>query len=323
MLWNKNSCYIEYPYSKESELEDAVNEVKEVLFGKDRIYLDDKKKIGVKGKTNNLPDGYLIDLTNKKEPKIFVVENDLDNHQHIKHIAVQILEFSLSYESSKIKVKNIIKNMLLSRKDEWNKCETFALENGYGNVDYLLECIIYEPHSFNALLIIDKLGEELETVLISRFKFPVEIITLQRYKNLSGEVLYDFEPFLYEINLGSNKIDVSELDTAIVPARKDGFHDVFIKENSWYAIRINASMIPKIKYIAAYQVAPTSAITHIAEVKSIEQYKDTNKYIVYFTGAAEEIKHVTLGKNKGKAPQSMRYSSKEAIMQSSSLDVLF
>lgn len=76
MLWNRKNKYLEKPYDKEAELEDAVNEVKGALFGSTRIYLDDKRKIGKKGGTNNLPDGYLIDLTNSQEPKIFVVEND-------------------------------------------------------------------------------------------------------------------------------------------------------------------------------------------------------------------------------------------------------
>ena len=80
MLWNKKEQYKKLPYKKESELEDAVNEVKDVLFGSTRIYLDDKKKIGTRGKTSNLPDGYLIDITNNQDPKIFVVENDLASH---------------------------------------------------------------------------------------------------------------------------------------------------------------------------------------------------------------------------------------------------
>lgn len=323
MLWNKDEIYIEIPYDKESELEEAVNEVKDTLFGSSRIYLDDKKKIGKKGGTNNLPDGYLIDLTNKQDPKIFVVENDLASHQHLKHIAVQILEFSLSFETSKVKVKNIVKEMLQKRKSEWKKCEEFAKKNGYENVDFLLESIIHKKDSFNALLIIDELGEELETVLISRFRFPVEVTTLKRYKNQSGKILYDFEPFLNEVTEDTEKVDISDIDTIVIPAREDGFKEVFIDENSWYAIRLNSSMIPKIKYIAAYQVAPISAITHIAEVKSIEQWKDTNKYILYFTEPAEKIKRVPLGKIKGKAPQSPRYSSKERIMSANTLDNVF
>ena len=323
MLWNKEGKYIAVPYDKESDLEDTVNEVKDVLFGSARVYLDDKKKIGQKGGTNNLPDGYLIDLTNKNEPKIFVVENDLANHQHLKHIAVQILEFSLSFETSKVKVKNIIKEMLQKRANEWKKCEAFAKKNGYDNVDYLLESIIHKKDSFNALLIIDELGEELETVLISRFKFPVEIITIKRYKADDGKILYEFDPFLNEVAEDTEKIDVSDIDTIVIPAREDGFNEVFINENSWHAIRINSSMIPKIKYVAAYQVAPISAITHIAEVKSIEQWKDTNKYIIYFTEPAEKIKKVPLGITKGKAPQSARYSSKSKILNAKSLDNVF
>lgn len=276
MLWNKNDKYLIYSYEKESELESAVNEIKEALFGKGRIYLDDKRKIGVKGSINNLPDGYLIDLTNNKDPKIFVVENDLASHQHLKHIAVQILEFSLSFDSSKVKVKNVIKEMLQKRPDEWAQAETFARNNGYENVDYLLESIIHKKDSFNALLIIDELGEELETVLISRFKFPVEVVTLKRYKNTKGELLYEFEPFLNEVMEDTEKVSVSEIDTIVVPAREDGFNETFQGEDCWHAIPLNSSMIPKIKYVAAYQVAPVSAITHIAEVNSIEQWKDTN-----------------------------------------------
>jgi hypothetical protein len=323
MLWNKDERYEEFRFEKESELEDAVNEVKNALFGSSRIYLDDKKKIGKKGGTNNLPDGYLIDISNKQDPKLFVVENDLASHQHLKHIAVQILEFSLSFESSKIRLKNIIKDMLFKRKAEWKKCEEFAKNNGYENIDYFLESIIHKNNAFNALLIIDELGEELETVLISRFKFPVEVITLSRYKSQNGKTLFQFEPFLNEVTEDSEKIEISDIDTIVVPAREDGFKEVFLGEDCWFAIRINSSMIPKIKYIAAYQVAPVSAITHIAEVKSIEQWKDTNKYIVYFNGSAQKIKKVELGNSKGKAPQSLRYSSKQRILNASTLDGVF
>ena len=323
MLYNKTQTYKEHPYSKEAELEDAVNEVKDAMFGSSRIYLDDKKKIGGKGKTNNLPDGYLIDLTNSKDPKIFVVENDLSSHQHLKHIAVQILEFSLSYETSKVKMKNIIKEMLQKRKPEWKKCESFAKQHGFENVDYLLETIIHKKDSFNALLIIDELGEELETVLISRFRFPVEVITLKRYVSQTDEVMYEFEPFLNDVSEVTETVDLSEIDTIVVPAREDGFKEVFLDENRWYAIRLNSSMIPKIKYIAAYQVSPVSAITHIAEVKSIEQWQDTNKYVLNFTEPAKKIKKVPLGKNKGKAPQGPRYSSYDSIVSTSSLDNIF
>jgi hypothetical protein len=81
------------------------------------------------------------------------------------------------------------------------------------------------------------------------------------------------------------KSDVSSLpiesdkepDTIIVPAKQAGFTKVFLGENAWYAIRISAGKIPKIKYIAAYQAQPISAITHVAPVAKIEPYGDKGK----------------------------------------------
>ncbi len=219
--------------------------------------------------------------------------------------------------------KNIIKDALQKRPDDWKRCEAFARKNKFENVDFLLERITHKPDAFNALLVIDDLSDELETVLISRFKFPVEVVTLRRYKNKAGTVLYEFDPFLNEVAEDTAHFDVSELDTIVVPAREDGFRAVFLGEDAWYAIRINSSMIPKIKYIAAYEVAPVSAITHLATVRSIEQYRDTNKYIVHFAGKAQKIKRVPLGKVKGKAPQSPRYSSKARIDKAASLDTVF
>ena len=39
MLWNKEDRYAKWPYQKESELEDAVNEVKSQLFGSSALTL--------------------------------------------------------------------------------------------------------------------------------------------------------------------------------------------------------------------------------------------------------------------------------------------
>ena len=323
MIWTDKELYFDAPYQKEVELEEAVQTVKGTLFGNSRIYLEVKRRIGAKGKTKNVPDGYLLDLSNEKDPKIFAVENDLASHQHLKHIAVQILEFSLSFESSKTKVKNIIKEALAQLPEEWKKCERFALDHGYQNVDFLLESIVHKRDSFNALLIIDEVGEELETVLINRFRFPVEIITLNRFKSSKGKYVYQFEPFLYEVTQDSSKVELSEVDTIVVAARKEGFRDVFIAQDCWHAIRLNSSMIPKIKYIAVYQVSPISAITHIAEIKSIEPYQDTNKYILHFIDKAQKVDPIKLGKDKGKAPQSPRYSAMEVIRKAKTMDDVF
>lgn len=92
-----------------------------------------------------------------------------------------------------------------------------------------------------------------------------------------------------EIEETSPKVKIDELDTIIVPSRDEGFNRVFLGENCWYSLKISSSMLSKIKYIAAYETAPISAINYYAEVLSIEKYKDTNKYIIYFKDNAIKL----------------------------------
>ncbi|AUX26136.1 excinuclease ABC subunit C [Sorangium cellulosum] len=82
---------------------------------------------------------------------------------------------------------------------------------------------------------------------------------------------------------------IDERDTIIVPAQEDGFRDVFLGENCWYAIRISGGMLTRIKHIAAYQTAPVSAITHYAPVRAIEPYGDEGKYRLIFSEPAKPL----------------------------------
>jgi hypothetical protein len=337
MIWTLDKQYANEPFETESQLESAIAEVSATLFGPNRVYLDVKKLIGGKGKTKNIPDGYLIDLTSKKDPRLFVVENELASHDPLNHVAVQILEFSLSFETSPFKLKAILKEALKANKLGLQICETYAAANGFENVDYLLERLIQKDNAFNALVIIDELDEELETLLISRFKFPVEILTLRRFKTTQGQTAYQFDPFLAELAgpsketethgaAGAIEVDPSELDTIVVPAQEEGFQETFIGENRWYQIRIHSSMVPRIKYIAAYRSAPISAITHAAVVKDIVPWKEGPKYVLNFAEPAKEIgplKLVPKPNGMVKAPQAPRYTSYDRLIKATNLDEAF
>lgn len=117
-------------------------------------------------------------------------------------------------------------------------------------------------------------------------------------------------------------ITVYDNDTVVVPAREEGFQKVFLKENRWFAIKMYANTRPNIKYIAAYRVAPQSAITHIAPVSSIEQWDgDPGKVVVNFAEPAREIGRITLLKDgRVKAPQNLRYTNHERLLQAKTLD---
>src|SRR5262249_21222346 len=142
-------------YDGEADLEAAILQVRHELFGPNRIYLPIKKKIGGKGAPKNIPDGYLLDL-NGAQPRLFVVENELAAHDPLRHVAVQILQFSLSFESEPRAVKTILFNAIQVEPDSRKKCEKYVATRHFRNLDHLLESLVFET-PFAALVIIDEL----------------------------------------------------------------------------------------------------------------------------------------------------------------------
>jgi len=258
------TLYRRIPYESESHLEQAIVQLQTELFGPNRIYLDVKKKIGSKGGLQNIPDGYLLDLLGAK-PRLYVVENELKAHDPLRHIAVQILQFSLSFESEPLKVKRILIDAVNSDPKAKAACEQYAAQRKFRGLDHLFEHLVVDS-PFSALVIIDEMPDGLEKILSEKFRFGVEVLELAQFESDNHEKAYAFEPFLADVtadvtatttpaNGSSTAVDTSELDTVVVPAREDGF----LGENRWYQVRIHGSMRPQIKYIAVYQVAPVSA----------------------------------------------------------------
>lgn len=113
------------------------------------------------------------------------------------------------------------------------------------------------------------------------------------------------------------------LDTIVVPAQEEGFEQVFLGDNCWYAIRIGGGKLKDIKYIAAYQTSPISAVTHYAEVASIEAYGDGGKYKLNFSAPAKPIGPIHYGDAPQGMMQSPRYTSHDKLFTASCLNDLF
>ncbi len=109
-------------------------------------------------------------------------------------------------------------------------------------------------------------------------------------------------------------------DTIVVPAREEGFKQRFLNEHCWFAVRINAKHISKLKFIAAYQVAPVAAITHIAEIDAIVPYNDTGKYMIKFKGAATAIVPIPRPESSEVNMQSSRYALRGKLLAAKNLD---
>jgi hypothetical protein len=117
---------------------------------------------------------------------------------------------------------------------------------------------------------------------------------------------------------------VDDRDTLVVPAQEEGFNRVFLGEDCWYSIRIGGGMLPRIKHIAAYQTAPTSAITHYAPVKSIEPYGDKGKYRLVFSEPATPLeKPISFVGAPTGSMQGPRYTNLNKLLSAQSFKELF
>ena len=314
--------FTQLEYALEKDFEKVIIDNAEAIFGKDGIYFDLKKLIGKPKKGAAIPDGYYLDLTFHDAPRLYLVEVELARHDVYGHIGEQILRFGISTETDKYKMKRILLSAINHDEEKQKKLDEYFSNSKYNNVNELLDKVVFDNKP-SAIIVIDTAAEELYNVL-GQLTMSAEVIEVQSFV-CGDKKLHLFTPFRDEIltDLPPNE-DADELDTIVVPARKEGFEEEFLHNNRWFEIRISSTMIDKIKYIAAYQVAPVSSITYIAEVERIEKYKDTNKYIVYFKeGILKRIQKVGLGKKKGQAPQAPRYSSYARIEKAATLDDLW
>lgn len=312
-----------YNYSLETEFEEEIVKNSIQIFGNKTVYINIKKKIG--NEIVTIPDGYLLDFTFKEKPRLYIIENEISSHDPYKHIGSQILKFAISYKATGRKIIKFLLDYIISDSAKLILVESFIKDSHFRNIDELLDNLVFET-PVAAIVVIDRSTIELDNVL-SQLTIDTDIIEFQTFLH-NNTKLHKFNPFNSEVREVTDGVKTTikpeDLDTIVVSAQEEGFNEVFIGENSWYSIRISASMLDRIKYIASYQVAPISAITHIAEVERIEKYKDTNKFIVYFKEKAKEVKHVVLDKGKkGLAPQSPRYTNYQKLIEAKVLSDVF
>lgn len=275
-------------------------------------------------------------MASPAEPKFYVIENEIVSHDPFKHIGIQLLKFVTSFDEGKTSVRNFIMEHINKDISKLKKLEYGCSKSTCRNIDNYLDTCIYSD--FRAIVVIDEARNELYNVL-EKINANISVIELKTYVSYDNKIIHQFDS-LYsedeeEIKTLSdiNNFNIEDLnrkrqkrlsiaDTIIVPAREDGFNEVFLNENCWYEIKIGAAMKERIKFIAAYQTSPISAVTHIAEIKDIKPYRDSGKYIIYFKNEAKEIKPIKV-KETNKAPQSPVYVEKEKLLTSKYLDDLF
>lgn len=169
--------YREYKYKKERELQNFIFKHWEYIFGKDTLFFKGER-IGVPSTARGakgIPDGFVLDVAQKKW---YVIEVELYDHDPYDHVIPQITKFSQAWKNQstqkKLKdsfVENIRGDSLFSRK--LHEC---GISNDFEFISHLLE---QKP---NIAIIVDRLSDVLveacESLTFNKIFIPFE--TYQR-----------------------------------------------------------------------------------------------------------------------------------------------
>jgi hypothetical protein len=184
---------------------------------------------------------------------------------------------------------DVVKNRIeqhVRNKDFWDKAIVFTSKKDL-NSRWLEHALIKKALEANRS-ILDNETEPQEPPISESDKANMKVFLKEIYQTLPLVGMNIFE-LPRTVSRPEAQIEKREKDTIVVPAHEEGFQKVFIEQNAWWAVRISGGMLEKIKYIAAYQTAPISAITYFAEIDRIESYGEEGKYKLIFSGPAKKL----------------------------------
>lgn len=325
-IFIEDKIFEQISFNNEAELEKVVVQNYQKIFGENTYYFDLKKGIRHnKGNLITIPDGYVIKFN--QQPSLVIIENELSTHDPVEHIGIHFLKYSSAItEASKYPIKKFLMSYLDSHQEERAKVEKLMERTPYKTISELLDFVVIDQ-DFEYAIVIDEKTEELERVVRP---YEPEIIVLKKFQN-NDQVIYHLDGDIDENEISIKSVKsknqmrkLPDIDTIVCPAQEDGFNEVFLKENRWFAVRIKSKRIPKIKYLAMYEKSPISAIRYIGKVKEIKPYKNTSKYEIILDGKAEKIPSIVLSKEHPTlAPQAPRYTVKSLMDKAKKLEDIF
>lgn len=309
----------------EEELERAVVQFSDIIFGEKTVYFDVKRKVRTKrGGLGAIPDGYLISLIGGS-PKLFIVENEIATHDELE-IGQQLMKYQATFKEGQYKTKTILQKEIRINEPIRNALERLLTETSFPNVSELLDEAIFRKEP-GYVVVIDEASERLRQVL-RVLESPPEVIEIKKYI-CGNQEMYHFSDFEFaQVKESTSKRvrTLAEVDTVVCPARPEGFKEVFLAQNRWYAIRISAAMIRQIKYIAMYETKPYSGIRWIGYVQDIKPFKDSDKFEIILSKRERLDNPLRLTPEESKkrvAPQGPRYTKMELIKKAKKLSDIF
>lgn len=232
VIYQNGIRYVERQYKLETDFERLVVNSSKTFFGQNTIFIDSKKKIDNTSFGGVIPDGFLFDFSDKKNPEFYLVEVELSKHSFFNHIFPQITKFFAFYKNSSSQGKLIEKIYSIFEDDQELRNE-LKLKIGKKEIFKFLKDII---ENSQILLIIDgekkELPEIIETYTDTWGKM-VKVAILKEYIGDSSQVspIYSLSPDFKNIETIDIIIDNKDEQT-LKTAYTEQFHLEDVNENT-------------------------------------------------------------------------------------------
>lgn len=220
-IFKQSSVYTPYSFEREKDFEMEVVAHSKMFFGQKSIFIDAKKKIKSTVLGNSIPDGFLFDLSDKKNPEFYLVEVELASHDFYRHIFPQITKFFGFFKNHKGLLDLIEKIFSIINEDEDLKKE-FKNHLGEKEIYKFIKDTIEK--SQNILLIIDGDKKELPEILdtyTDTWGKMVKIIQIKKFKH-GAEYLFTMHPDFE--NLEFAELENESLDDEEITAYNESHH---------------------------------------------------------------------------------------------------
>ncbi len=196
VLYKNGIRYTEKQFKSEAELEKIVVDNSKTLFGKNSILIDAKKKIDSDAFGGVIPDGFLFDLNDTKNPEFYILEVELSKHSFFNHIFPQTTKFFAFFKNPDSQGKLTEKLYEVFDKDE-QLYKDLKLRIGKKEVFKFLKDTI--ENSQNILLLIDNEKQEFPEIIETysdTWGKMVKVAILKEYvdKNLKTDTILTLTP---------------------------------------------------------------------------------------------------------------------------------
>jgi len=215
ILFREGNKYILHRYQGEDDFEIDVFSNSKHFFGLKSILVDVKKRIDSKSLGGAIPDAFLFEISDPKNPEFYLVEIELSTHDFYKHIFPQITKFFSFFRNTESR-KDLVEKIYSVITTDSGILKLFKKLIGNREVYKFISDTI--ENSQNILLVIDGEKKELPEIVdtyTDTWGKTVKVLIIQKYY-CDSDILFlmnpEFERIEYALINSAEEVTIQSGD---------------------------------------------------------------------------------------------------------------